>query len=251
MILIKLGGSVITDKKSPLTLRDDAIRGIVKALTRIKEPVIVVHGGGSFGHYWSVQYDMHTKPARYDLHGASLVKNSMIFLHYAILDAMEKAGLNPYTVQPGSFVSRNGVLRSKVVEMQDMAEHGFLPVTFGDALWAGSGRTGILSGDSIMSKLAKILQPRLCMFALDVDGLYEDMESRILINMAGERDSTITKVNADVTGGMSRKVKEAKAISKMGLDVFFVNGTKSERIVSAAHGKRFKGTLFRGAQGVI
>ncbi len=247
MILIKLGGSVITDKSSPLTAREDAVRGIAKALAKIKEPLIAVHGGGSFGHYWSVQYGMHTKPARYDLHGASVVKNSMISLHLIIINAMEKVGLNPYTVQPESFISRNRVLRSKASEMRDMAEHGLVPVTFGDALWAGGGRTGILSGDSIMSRLAKALRPRLCIFALDVDGLYEDMESRTLIGIAGERDSAIDQVKADVTGGMSRKVKEAKAISKMGLDVFFANGAKPERIVSAVRGKRFEGTLFQGA----
>jgi isopentenyl phosphate kinase (EC 2.7.4.-) len=30
-------------------------------LKKIKEPIIIVHGGGSYGHYWSVKYDMHTK----------------------------------------------------------------------------------------------------------------------------------------------------------------------------------------------
>ena len=50
----------------------------------------------------------------------------------------------------------------------------------------------------------------------------------------------------DVTGGMTRKVEEALNISKMGINVFFVNGNKSERIVEAIKNRKFEGTLFRG-----
>ena len=63
---------------------------ISKNLGKIDEPVTIVHGGGSYGHYWSVKYDMHTKPAKYDLHGVSTVKNSMIRLDKIILDSLEK-----------------------------------------------------------------------------------------------------------------------------------------------------------------
>jgi isopentenyl phosphate kinase len=50
----------------------------------------------------------------------------------------------------------------------------------------------------------------------------------------------------DVTGGMTRKVQEAKKISKMGMNVFFVNGNKPERIVKAIKNGKLEGTLFRG-----
>ena len=30
--------------------------------------------------YWSVKYDMHTKPRKYDAKGVAIVKNSMIEL---------------------------------------------------------------------------------------------------------------------------------------------------------------------------
>ena len=38
-----------------------------KEFEKIEEPIIIVHGGGSYGHYWSVKYDMHTKERKYDL----------------------------------------------------------------------------------------------------------------------------------------------------------------------------------------
>ena len=58
MILIKLGGSIITNKEKPLSARRKTIYNILKQIRKIKEPKIIVHGGGSYGHYWSVKYEM-------------------------------------------------------------------------------------------------------------------------------------------------------------------------------------------------
>ena len=78
MILIKLGGSIITNKDKPLSARRKTIYNVLKQIRKIKEPKIIVHGGGSYGDYWSVRYNMNTKPANYDLKVVSFVKNSMI-----------------------------------------------------------------------------------------------------------------------------------------------------------------------------
>ena len=72
-MIIKLGGSVITFKDKPLSANYKAIENISHILKRVISPLIIVHGGGSYGHYWSVKFDMHTKPANYDPHGISTV----------------------------------------------------------------------------------------------------------------------------------------------------------------------------------
>ena len=89
MILIKLGGSIITNKEKPLSQDEKQLKILLKSLKKINEPIIIVHGG-SYGHYWSVKYDMHTKERKYDLRGVSIVKNSMIELNKIILDSMIK-----------------------------------------------------------------------------------------------------------------------------------------------------------------
>jgi isopentenyl phosphate kinase len=101
-----------------------------------------------------------------------------------------------------------------------------------------------------MTHLAKILKPRLSIFVLNEDGLYSDLKSKKLINeLKGERPS-ISENKMDVTGGMTRKVEEASKISKMGVNVFFVNGNKPERIVKAVKNRKFEGTLFIGKRNV-
>jgi len=246
MILIKLGGSIITNKEKPLSPRMVAISNIASQLRKIGEPYIIVHGGGSFGHYWSVKYDMHTKPARYSMRGVSVVKNSMVELDKIILDALEKYKINPYCLPPTDFMSGDRPIASKIDEMGKIAKAGLVPVTFGDALWYGNAKSYILSGDRIMSILAKRLRPRLSIFVLNVDGLYSDLKTRKLIRQMKGDSFSIKDIPMDVTGGMSRKVQEATAISKMGLKVFFANGNKPERIVNAANKSDFEGTVFGG-----
>jgi isopentenyl phosphate kinase len=246
MILIKLGGSIITNKERPLSPRKKTIENIARYLKKIDEPIIIVHGGGSFGHYWSVKYDMHTKPMKYDILGVSVVKNSMIELNKIILDIFLKNKLNPYCLPPTDFMSGDKPIACKVKEIEKIANERLIPITFGDALWYGNKKTYILSGDKIMTYLSKILRPRLSIFALNEDGLYSDLKSKKLIHELKGENPIISKNNMDVTGGMTRKVEEAIKISKMGIDVFFVNGNKPERIVKAVKNRKFEGTVFRG-----
>jgi len=245
MILIKLGGSIITNKEKPLSPRKRTIENLVKFLKKIDEPLIIVHGGGSFGHYWSVKFDMHTKPKKYDPVGISIIKNSMVDLNKIVLDSFLKNKLNPYCLPPTDFVMRDKPIIKKIKQIEKIANTGLIPITYGDALWYGDKKSYILSGDKIMSMIAKVLRPRLTIFVLNVDGLFSDLKTKRLISEFKDEKIFINQNSMDVTGGMSRKVTEASKISKMGLKVFFVNGNKPYRIVNAIKGKKFEGTFFR------
>jgi len=187
MILIKLGGSIITNKEKPLSPRRKTIDKIVQSLRKIDEEIVIVHGGGSYGHYWSVRYNMHTKPANYNPHGVSVVKNSMVELNKIILDSFLKNKLNPYCLPPTDFMNGNKSVTKKVKEIGKIAKTGLIPITYGDALWYGQKKFFILSGDKIMTMLSKILRPKLCIFVLNVDGLYSDMKSKKLIRKLGKK----------------------------------------------------------------
>ena len=246
MILIKLGGSIITNKQKPHTARISEIKQIASHLRKIKEPFVVVHGGGSFGHYWSVKYDMHTKPDRYSVRGVAVVKNSMVQLNRLVIDSLLESGLSPYSLAPSDFMSGDKPIIKKVLEIPKIAKAGLIPVSYGDVMWHGKNKFYILSGDRIIGILSKILKPRLAIFVTNVDGVYSDMKTRTLIHEIKGKKPITSKVKMDVTGGMTRKIKEAMSISKDGTNVFFVNGNKPERIVKAINGKGFEGTLFRG-----
>lgn len=247
LALLKLGGSVVTFKERPLSVNRAAISRISRQLRRVKRPLIVVHGGGSFGHYYSLKYGMHTKPARYDLRGVSAVRSSMVELNDRIVKMMVENGLNPYTVQPSALVHGSRAVKSRILELGELAMNGLIPVTHGDVLHHGRRKYYILSGDQLMSILAKELKPDIAVFALNVDGVYNDLRSRKLVReIRAVNHAKFSDVSADVTGGMSRKMREAFKMSRMGVDVIMVNGLKPERMVRALNGRSVEGTVVRG-----
>lgn len=279
MIIVKLGGSVITNKRRPLTARPKAIASMARDLAGAEEPLIVVHGGGSFGHYWSVRHDMHTEPARHAPAAVAAVKNAMVDLDAIVLRAMAKEGAFPYAIPPHALVAPGGEAAGgpAVREAGRIAGSGLVPVTYGDALWRRGGMAYIMSGDRLVRMLSLALRPRIAIFATDVDGLYEDMDSRELIPRVGAAEAGRLAQSLaggasdaggtgrgkkapvpDVTGGIRRKVLEAARLAGAGIDAAFVNGDRPGSILEAAaaagrRGRRgrpekFTGTLFAGAR---
>ena len=243
MIIVKLGGSIITNKQKPLTVKPNTINEIVRKLKTINEPYIVIHGGGSFGHYWSVKYNMHTEPNNYNKRGISIVKNSMIELNKIVSDIFYKNELNPYVFPASNFINIHGKpIKNRIIEMKEISESGLIPITYGDVLWYENKKSYILSGDKIMTILAKILKPRLCIFVLNENGIYSDFDNKKLIyKLNGEKPDI--KIINDSTGGIKRKYEEAKIIKELKLKVFFTNGNNPNRIIHAINNVKFEGTL--------
>jgi isopentenyl phosphate kinase len=253
LTLIKLGGSVVTFKERPLAANIDAIDGISRALTQLSVPVIIVHGGGSFGHYWSVKYDMHTKSANYDVHGVSVVHESMIALNQIIINSMIKMGLNPYGMLPSALTTGHKPIVAKIKHIYAMAQSKVIPVTFGDVVHVERTKYSILSGDALMTIMARVLRPLRIIFATNVDGIYEDSVSRELVSeipITGNRKPIefFKASGSDATGGMKRKVTEAFKIASHGMDVVMINGLMPERIIEAAEGTLKVGTVVKGRE---
>jgi isopentenyl phosphate kinase len=252
LALIKLGGSVATFKERPLSANMEAIDGISRALTQVSIPVIVVHGGGSFGHYWSVKYDMHTKSDSYNLHGVSIVHESMIALNQIIVNSMIRAGLNPYGLPPTALTTGHDPVVAKMKQVYEMARSKLIiPITFGDIVHVEGTKYSILSGDALMTILAIVLRPLRVIFATNVNGVYKDSVSKELVKeiqiVDGKKSFEFFKTSGiDATGGMQRKVTEAFKIAANGMDVLMVNGLTPERIIEAAEGRLKVGTVIKG-----
>ncbi|MGV8107329.1 MAG: isopentenyl phosphate kinase [Nitrososphaerota archaeon] len=247
VVLIKLGGSVVTHKERPMTINKIAIDRIFKSLLSIKVPIILVHGGGSFGHYWSIKYDMHSKPDRHPSDGIAVVHESMISLNHIMVKSMIKFKLNPYAVPPFSIISGNKPLTKKIFELASMTRDKIIPVTFGDIVYRANHKYSILSGDELMTMISHVLKPKKVIFAVNVDGIYGDPQGKQVIQTIEEKSLIkFSNVNFDITGGMKRKVREALKISLGGIDVHFVNGFKPERLLKLIENKKTEGTVIKG-----
>ena len=132
IVLIKLGGSVVTHKERPMTINKAAIDRIIKSLLSVNVPIMLVHGGGSFGHYWSIKYDLHSKPERYSSEGIAVVHESMISLNHFLVKSMLKLKMNPYSVPPFSLILGNKPLMKKIFQLASMTKDKIIPITYGD-----------------------------------------------------------------------------------------------------------------------
>ena len=236
---------MITVKDRALTPNISAIEGLSHVLAQLNVPTIVVHGGGSFGHYWSVKYDIHTKPELYDSHGITVVHESMVALNQIVIKSMLDAGLAPYGISPTSIFTNGKANVTKFNELIEFTRRDIVPVIFGDVVHVNEGRFSILSGDALMTQIATYLRPSKVIFTVNVDGIYEDLRRRKLVKVFNLPNNEINIKNSsiDVTGGMGRKISEALEIARLGIDVNIVNGLNAERIFDILKGVKVKGTV--------
>ncbi|MGQ9468271.1 MAG: isopentenyl phosphate kinase [Nitrososphaerales archaeon] len=249
LAIVKLGGSLITYKEKPLTMNLEVIDVIGNALSKSDTPLILVHGGGSFGHYFADKYGLTTKPSRISAEGVSKTKASMLELNLKIMNCLDKHKMNPYPLPPSNFVELPTKAKRKL--FLSLIDHGLTPITYGDVLLKSRGFY-VLSGDEITRMLSEVLRPVRVIFLLNLDGIFMDLnQPSSLIEELKPEDLTkiqLKIIDKDVTGGMMLKLKEAIRIAKNGVDVMFINGTKPERILKALKGELLRGTLIRGSR---
>ncbi|NWG09721.1 MAG: isopentenyl phosphate kinase family protein [Nitrososphaerales archaeon] len=246
-IIVKLGGALITYKDKPLAINLGVINNIGGALSKSDSPLILVHGGGSFGHYFAEKYSLTTKPSRASAVGVSRTRIAMLKLNLKIMDRLHNHGIDPYPLPPSCFVGLTK--KSKRDLFLSLMDQGLTPITYGDVLMKKRD-CYILSGDEITRILSDALRPKRVIFLLNVDGIFWSLSqsNSPIEELKPEdlREVQLQSVGMDVTGGMALKLKEALRIARMGIDVIFVNGKDPRRIFKALIGEPSKGTLIRG-----
>ncbi|PSP34033.1 acetylglutamate kinase [Halobacteriales archaeon QH_10_67_22] len=213
--VLKLGGSVITDKSAPETVDADALAAAATAVTAgATDPageLVVVHGGGSFGHHHAAEHGVSATEGTDDAATVREIHDAMGRLNAAVLDALGERGVPALPVRPLSAAARDedSTLTLATTAVERQLGEGFCPVLHGDVVvHEGAGAT-ILSGDEIVAALARSLsvdRVGLCSTVpgvLDADGDVVERVERFadVAEAVGASDAT------DVTGGMAGKVR--------------------------------------------
>lgn len=100
LTILKIGGSVITDKDSVSVAKKDEIDRISQEIAafrkEVKMPLILVHGAGSFGHPQAIEH----MSKGFNANGAYLTHTSVKALNSMVVDSLNKAGLTALPVHP-------------------------------------------------------------------------------------------------------------------------------------------------------
>ena len=243
MQLVKLGGSVITVKSRYRYFLQQTTRKIVHELKKIDDEIILVHGGGSFGHIKASEYQLSGSPASSSRSGISIVHRDMMELDQRIIGVMLSESMPGIGMAPSSFPD-------PFIPPFDLIESymkaGLFPVTFGD-VYIRNGNSGIVSGDDLMLALAIHFKPTRVMFLSDVDGIFDrnpktHPDAELRKEVKGNEAFELNR--EDVTGGMGKKLGIMKKIAETGTTVYLLNGRHPERIWNMGT-RDFIGTVIR------
>ena len=239
--VLKLGGSVVTEKDTPETVDAEALGRAAAAVATVPGRVAVVHGGGSFGHHHAAEYGVSSTDGTRDDGAIRAIHGAMKRLNEAVVQALVEAGVAAVPVHPFSAATRtaDGTLRLESGAAATMLDEGFVPVLHGDAVvHAGTGAT-IVSGDELVVSLARTLGADRVGVCSSVPGVY-DAEGELIdrIGSFGDvADAVGASDSTDVTGGMAGKVRELLSLDAPayvfdldGLEAFAAGGDPGTEI---------------------
>ncbi len=214
VVVLKLGGSVITEKGAVETVDSAALSQAVDVIANasVDEGLVVVHGAGSFGHYYADKHGLSTTAGSKDAKGVWEVHDSMRRLNDRVVRAFHDGGVSALPVTPLSVGSRSraGTLSLPLVGVRAMLAEGFLPVMHGDVIVHESRGATILSGDTVVGYVARALGASRVGLCSEVPGVLDDTGALVpKITSFDDVDSYLGgSEETDVTGGMAGKVTE-------------------------------------------
>lgn len=254
-LIIKLGGSAVTDKKAFETLSAAALSHTAAALATSKwaSRTVLLHGAGSFGHFQASKFGVSkgTADPRFSWLGFAETRSSVTRLNALVVSALvgERLPACGLPLFPRWTTRRKSqIVRDGVGEVRSLLRSGLLPVLHGDAVLDEEQGCAVLSGDALVVTLCEALRPERAVFLTDVAGVYDRpperpgavLLSRIVVDhrtaelrqlysrseARGEERlssglATSTAAH-DVTGGLAAKLEAAAKVAQCGVPVLIV-----------------------------
>jgi len=261
ILLLKLGGSLITDKTRPRTARPGVISRLANELAETLSDgdlrVVVAHGSGSFGHPAAVAHRLdqgaHSPTQR---RGASETQSEARVLHRLVTEALYEAGLAPFSLAPGSFlVADHGrVTDCFAAPLQEALRSGMLPVVFGDVLLDRSRGVTIGSTEMVLEALAGSLAAAgdpvsRVVWLGNTDGVLNGDGQ--LVQEISRADSAQlghwcgAAAGTDITGGMIHRVETTLRLAAAGIESVIANGEIPGILADLLTNAATHGTLVR------
>ena len=255
-ILLKIGGSVITKKNKIRVPNTQAIKRLAKEISRARvSSIIIVHGGGSYGHPIAKNFNLSTGYlSESQLIGFSKTHEAMISLNRLVTNALIKQGIPAFGLSPSSFIiTKQGRIKEFEKENLIMSlKIGLIPVLHGDIVFDYDQGFTILSGDQLVSTLAVQMEAKKLIVGVDVDGLCAadpkiEPSAPLLSNFKmGDLQkfkSNIGKAQVtDVTGGMLGKIQELILPVQHEIPTLLINALKPNNVYKALKGEEVIGT---------
>ncbi len=218
-IFIKLGGSLITDKRQEATPRPDIIRRLAEEIREALEAppnlrLVLGHGSGSFGHWEANRYGTRQGVRTADEWvGFANVGAAAARLNRLVVDTFRDVGVPVLSLQPSAsaLADEGHIINLNTSHIERALDHNLVPLIFGDVAFDQTWGGTILSTEDLFVHLASILPPTRILLLGNAPGVFDNWH-RVIETIT---PATYPKIDAflrgacctDVTGGMADKVK--------------------------------------------
>ncbi|TFH06297.1 MAG: isopentenyl phosphate kinase family protein [Candidatus Thorarchaeota archaeon] len=238
LVIVKLGGSVITHKESsPPTVNEEHLSRIAKELAGYDGKLIIVLGGGAHGHQAAHKHGFgnpDTAPEQL-LAGIPEIRHNMALLASRVEKELNTQGIPGVVISPFMFVTlyNNLIDQFSTNIIEETLKAGIVVVIHGDVCIDKTKSASILSGDTIAKYLAEQLKPKAVFIGTNVDGVMDDnptvnpntkpipfinnSNKTEILSLTGPSSST------DVTGGMTKKITELLDLANQNVDIVIFN----------------------------
>jgi len=260
LTILKLGGSVITDKHSETPKVDFSnLNRLADEIAKARpERLIFMHGAGSYGHVIVKKTGI-----------GSGIKNTEQVLAFAetqrlqneldsiICKALIERGVPaiPCQASASAVMDKGRLMNMDTEAIRGMLDTGLVPVLYGVPAYDRDQKCSILSADQIAPYLALKLGAKRIIHGTNVDGVFtgdpnKNPSAKLIPEITAKNFDQVRQwltgsTAIDVTGGMFGKVKECMDVAKDGVESFLVNALKPDYVRKALSGEKVMGTVIR------
>jgi isopentenyl phosphate kinase len=240
LTVIKLGGSLLTDKSKPYTYRKDVLESVAREIGEcltegLIESLILLHGVGSYGHPPVLEHNLHKGfLGPNQLLPLSTTQESVATLRHIIVKEFQRAKVPVCLMYPSSMIiSEKMKMTDYFLEpVKGFASLGMVPLLGGDINVDTVMGWSVGSADQLAVILCEEMNAKRLIFASDVPGLFDadpklkDDASFINTINLNDLEATLKRMGVsgveDASGGMKGKLRSivpAKPLIEQGLEV--------------------------------
>lgn len=261
LILLKIGGGVITDKNVHYGLREDVLTRLAKeigeAQGELKDiKMIIGNGAGSFAHFSAHKY--RTTEGFVDENsrvGMGWVRHDAVKLNQIVFEQLLLADVPVFSFSPSSMMSvQDG--KTKTVFMDsviDAMEKGIVPLVYGDVVIDSGKGCDVYSTEKVFDEFAKYFAKDYLVRVIHIsseEGVYKKGQASVFDEISAANSQEVKEHlggsnGVDVSGGMLHKVEECLLLTKLGIVSQIVSGMAPGRVHEAIMGKKVKGTTIK------
>ncbi|MFA5346967.1 MAG: isopentenyl phosphate kinase [Methanoregula sp.] len=228
-ILLKLGGSIITDKSADCTINYGQLSLVASAISRINTgPLVIIHGAGSCGHPEAKHYRLDEGVVAGRTDGIYVTHRAVRKLNDAVVGTLRQMGIPAAGVHPfhAAVADKGRLLSFECRHLEKMLMLEMVPVIHGDVVMDLSQGACIVSGDQLVRYLAVALGINRVGLATDVPGVLDGGRVVPVITPGIAPALQVgSSMHTDVTGGMRGKMNELLGLAEAGIgsEIFHVS----------------------------